>query len=274
MSFVRAVFSRRFMKNLLAGAVVLLVFPGLFYLYLGWYTGHGQRKAVPDVRGVNLSEAAKLLDESQLAMMVVDSVYTEGAVPGMVFEQSPPPFSEVKKSRTVYLTVYRTTPPMEQLKVAEGTNERVAEIILQNKGIRFDKQYEEHAYLAGMVVRVLYRGKELTPESGVQRGDRVTLIIGIRSNEKVEVPNLIGLTIDSALFVIADRRLAHGVTLYDHEVQTSEDSLMARVYRQHPSAEGEKPILVGTPVDVYLGINKTPETPETFDDLDDFDLDP
>lgn len=245
-------------------AVLLVLFiPGILYIYLGWYTGHGERHEVPDVRGITVQEASDKIESAELSYLIVDSVYTEGAVPGMVFEQSPLPFSEVKRDRTVYLTVYRSTPPSETLKVAEGTNERVAEIILQNKGIRFEKQFEEHAYLSGMVVRVLHRGKELNPESQVKRGDKVTLVVGMKSNEKVPIPNLSGLSLDSALNVLSNVRLAHGVTLYDRDVLTEEDSLASRVYRQTPSAESDKPILVGSPVDLFLGLK-----PDDFFDQD------
>ncbi len=264
MGILRQLFTKRFLKNVIAGIAIALIFPVVLYIYLDWYTGHGVRLIVPDLRGVTVSDAMKTLEDETLVGLVVDSVFTEGAVSGMVFEQSPAPFAEVKRGRTVYLTVYRTTPPSETLKVDEGMNERVAEIILQNKGIRFDKQYEEHAYLSGMVIRVLQRGRELTPDSRVKRGDRVMLIVGMRSNERIPIPNLVGLTVDSANQLLLDRRLAQGVTLYDSEIVTAEDSLNARIYRQNPSVDPDKNILVGTPVDVFVGLGKAPEADDFF----------
>lgn len=256
--------------NVLAALLLVVVMPIVLYLYLGWYTGHGDRRTVPDVRGLSVSMAEQELEGEELSLLIVDSIYTEEAVPGMVFEQSPPPFAEVKRGRSVYLTVYRTTPPSEQLKVSEGTNERVAEIILQNRGIRFEKQYEEHAYLSGMVVRVLHRGKELEPTNLIKRGDKVTLIIGMRSNEKIPMPELRGLTLDSARMVIYDTRLALGATLYDKDVLSAEDSAACKVYRHVPSADETKPILVGTPIDLYLGLKDI--SPEDFIDASDDDL--
>ncbi len=274
MSFIRFLFSKRFFKNLFAAVLLVIVVPVILYLYLGWYTGHGDRRAVPDVRGLSVAMAEQELENEELSLLVVDSIYTEEAIPGMVFEQNPAPFSEVKRGRVVYLTVYRTTPPSEQLKVSEGTNERVAEIILQNRGIRFEKQYEEHAYLAGMVVRVLHRGKELEPTSLIKRGDKVTLVIGMRSNEKIPMPELRGFTLDSARMVLSEKRLALGATIYDIDVLSAEDSAACKVYRHNPSADDEKPILVGTPVDLFLGLKDI--SPDDFIDLEDdeFDDDP
>lgn len=274
MSFIRFLFSKRFFKNLFAAVLLVIVVPVILYLYLGWYTGHGDRRTVPDVRGLSVAMAEQELENEELSLLVVDSIYTEEAIPGMVFEQNPAPFSEVKRGRVVYLTVYRTTPPSEQLKVSEGTNERVAEIILQNRGIRFEKQYEEHAYLAGMVVRVLHRGKELEPTSLIKRGDKVTLVIGMRSNEKIPMPELRGFTLDSARMVLSEKRLALGATIYDKDVLSAEDSAACKVYRHIPSADDEKPILVGTPVDLFLGLKDI--SPDDFIDLEDdeFDDDP
>lgn len=266
MSLLRAVFSKRFFKNLFYTAFFGVVLLGALYLYLNVYTAHGEQQVVPDVRGVEVAKADELLKEAQLAMLVVDSVYTEGAQPGMVFEQSPEPFANVKEGRTVYLTVYRSTPPMEKIGVAEGMNERVAEIILQNKGLRFEKQYEEHAYLSGMVIRVLHKGKALSNESTVKRGDKVTLVVGMMSNEKVQVPSLIGLSLDSAVYLLSDRRLALGATLYEGEIATAADSTAARVYRQNPAFDANRTITVGTPVDLFLRVGPAPDANSVDDD--------
>lgn len=266
MSLLRAVFSKRFFKNLFYTAFFGVVLLGALYLYLNVYTAHGEQQVVPDVRGVEVTTAEELLKEAELTMLVVDSVYTEGAQPGMVFEQSPEPFANVKEGRTVYLTVYRSTPPMEKIGIAEGMNERVAEIILQNKGLRFEKQYEEHAYLSGMVIRVLHKGKALSNESTIKRGDKVTLVVGMLSNEKVELPSLIGLSLDSAVYLLSDRRLAVGATLYEGEIATAADSAAARVYRQNPAFDANRTITVGTPVDLFLRVGPAPDANSVDDD--------
>lgn len=265
MSIFRAISSKRFAKNVLYSGIFGIVLLGGLYLWLSFYTAHGEQQVVPDVRGVELARAAELLEEATLELLVVDSVYSEGAQPGLVFEQSPAPFSNVKEGRTVYLTIYRSTPPMEKIGIAEGMNERVAEIILLNKGLRYEKQYEEHAYLSGMVIRVLHRGKALGKESAVKRGDRVTLVVGMLSNEKVSIPLLTGLSLDSAVYLLSDRRLALGATLYEGDIATTADSAAARVYRQNPAPDANRTITVGTPVDLFLRIGGAPDPAEGDD---------
>lgn len=259
MGLLRFIFSRSFLKNLLIALLFLLVVPAIGYLLLNWYTAHGENTVVPDVRGLELEAAGQTLDETFLQYLVVDSVFFEGGTPGAVFEQNPPPFAEVKENRVVYLTVYRSTPPAEAIKVEEGMSERVAEIILQNKGFKFEKQYEDHVYLAGMVVKVMHRGKVLQANDQLVRGEKVVLVIGKRSDERISVPDLRGLSLDSAQQVLNRIRLSVGTALYDRSVETEQDSLDARVYKQLPAADDEKPIPVGTPIDLFLGLIVTIE---------------
>ena len=262
MTLIQFIFSKRFLKNVLYALLFVVLLPAIIYIYLNWYTGHGTHVTVPDVRGLVVAEAGAALEDAELSFVVIDSVYSEEGQAGAVFEQSPQPLAEVKSDRAVYLTVFRSTPPAETIKIAEGMNERVAEIILQNKGIKFSKQYEEHVYLAGMVVRVLHKGKVLKPESQIERGSKVTLVIGRRSDEKVAIPQLAGLSIDSATAVLARARLVLGMQLFDAEIVSPEDSAAARVYRQSPAAGTDRTILVGSPIDVFIGFkNPVPTDP-------------
>lgn len=271
MALIQFIFSKRFLKNVLYALLFVVVLPAIIYIYLNWYTGHGTHVTVPDVRGLAVTEAGTKLEDAELNFVVIDSVYSEEGQPGAVFEQTPQPFAEVKSDRAVYLTVYRNTPPAETIKIAEGMNERVAEIILQNKGIKFSKQFEEHVYLAGMVVRILHNGKVLTPESQIERGSKVILVIGRRSDEKVTIPPLAGLSIDSATSVLSRSKLVLGMQLFDAEILTPEDSAAARVYRQSPAAGSDRTILVGSPIDVFVGF-KSPAPEEVTSDPDQLDV--
>lgn len=255
MGILRFLFSKRFAKHLLAAIVLVVVLPGILYLYLGWFTQHGETVVVPDVRGLNVEEAGRILEEQQLGFLVIDSIYSTSGERGSIFQQSPPPQSSVKESRDIYLTVYRQTAPSEVLKVDEGMDERVAEIILENKGIVFEKRFEEHQLLHGMVVKVIQKGEELSPDAKVRKGDRVTLVIGQRSDEKTGVPELIGFPLDTVRTKLAEARLSLGSTLYDGSVENANDSMLARVYAQSPSFDDNLEVPAGSIVDVFLTID-------------------
>ncbi len=238
--------------------VFIAVVSGIFYIYLRMYTDHGDALEVPDIRG-NASEIATAqLEDMGLRAVVIDSVYSENSKGGFVFEQSPLPGSKVKEDRLIYLTVYRKTPPAEIVGVKEGMNERVAQIILQNKGIKFDVQYEENHLLDRMVIRVLHRGTKLKPTSQVKKGDRVTLVVGQSSDGRVSIPSLRGLTLEEAENILNGSRLTLGSTLFDFDVVTAQDSATARVYAQTPSPTSEPSNQVGSLVDIYLGFRAEP----------------
>lgn len=255
MGLLRFLFSKQFAKHLLVALILLLVIPGLLYLYLGWFTQHGESVVVPDVRGLRVDEAESVLKEQSLGYLVIDSVYAAGGERGTIFQQSPPPQSNVKETRDIYLTVYRQTAPSEVLKVEEGMDERVAEIILENKGITFEKRFEEHQLLHGMVVKVVQKGQELRPDAKVRKGDRVTLVIGQRSDEKTSVPNLIGFPLDTVRSRLSEARLSLGSTLYDGSVETANDSMLARVYAQSPPFDKKLEVPAGSIVDVFLTVD-------------------
>lgn len=222
------------------------------------YTDHGDALEVPDVRGNAAEVAAEILDDLDLRSVVIDSVYSENAQGGYVFEQSPIPGAKVKEDRLIYLTVYRKTPPAEILGVKEGMNERVAQIILQNKGIKFDVQKEENHLLDRMVIRVLHKGKKLNPASQVKRGEKVTIVVGESSDGRVSIPSLVGLTLQEAEILLSTSRLTLGSTLFDFDVVTARDSSTATVYAQTPSPTEEPSNQVGSLVDIYLGFRKEP----------------
>lgn len=255
MEILRFLFSKRFLKHLIIAVVIAVLLPGALYVYLHFFTRHGESVKVPDVRGLHIQKAAELLNGNTLNYVVIDSVYAENAERGTIFQQSPPAQSPVKEQRVVYLTIYRLTPPSEVLKVEEGMDERVAEIILENKGIRFEKRIEEHQLLHGMVVKVVKQGEELDPDARIKRGDRVTLVIGQRSDEKTLLPDMVGILLDTAIVQLADARLTLGSTLYDGSVLTKDDSLTARIYAQSPVFEEDKELEAGSIVDVFLSID-------------------
>lgn len=258
MSVLRFIFSKTFLKQLIYAVVlVTLVIVGTS-IYLKVYTDHGNAVVVPDVRNMDLNNAAEILEASDLGYLIIDSVYRAGATGGTILDQTPFPNAEVKTEREIYLTTYRISPPDELIKVKEGMNEGVAQIILQNKGIKYKTKYESNHLLSGMVVRVEYDGSSLEPDDRVARGEEVLLVIGKGGDEKVGVPNVVGMTLDSADQVLMSAQLSLGLPFYDQDVITSEDSAQARVYAQTPSSKRMSKVQIGSPVDVYLGFRNLP----------------
>lgn len=242
-----------FRKVILKVLLIYVFFFGLTWLFLHWYTDHGEFITVPELKGMKLDEAVKALEDRDLGYLVIDSIYDKKAEAGTVMEQSPVAESQVKDGRQVYLTIYSFSPPLEKLGIKEGDFAQVAMIKLNNKGIEFDTLYEDNNTYAGSIIKVTYKGRLTSPEDLIPKGDKVKLVIGRAVKSKSIVPDLHGLTcrqaeilLDSLNFV-CNCRFEPGINL-----PTAQDSASYRVCRQDPEHD---PILGASPgriVDLWL----------------------
>ena len=100
------------------------------------------------------------------------------------------------------------------------------------------------------VLEMSLNGKALEPGSVVDKGSAIDLVLGDGYGDtQVEVPDLIGLNLSEALFVIKGASLTPGSIIYSSSVK---DSLKAIVYKQIPSPDGFSTINQGEVVDLFL----------------------
>lgn len=74
-------------------------------LFLKGYTRHGQAIKTPDVVGLTQENAMEILEQANLYLEVVDSVYVEGKAPGTILDTTPRAGSRIKPQRTIFATV-------------------------------------------------------------------------------------------------------------------------------------------------------------------------
>ena len=230
---------------------MIVVVAGLWFS-LNIYTDHGNFVTVPHVEGLSIEQAEERFAVVGLDYFVRDSIWSAGAVGGLINDQLPDSGARVKTGRKVDLTIYRHAAESEQLGIREGDVGAVAILKLRNKGIEFIAEYESNVLLNGMVIRVERNGKKLEPDSRVTPGEDVKLVIGKLGDEKVWVPNCYGMSLDSAEIRLTGANLSLGSTLYEGEFITALDSAMARVYRQSPLPADEPSVLIGSSIDLWL----------------------
>ena len=63
---------------------------------LDLYTLHGKVTVVPDIVGKSMADAEKMLKKQHLTYEIVDSIYTEDALPGSIQDVQPKAGSKVK----------------------------------------------------------------------------------------------------------------------------------------------------------------------------------
>ena len=104
MNFIKFLFSKSFIKQLIFAFIALVVFGFLALKWLKSYTNHGTFVTVPELTGQTYDAAQKLIKEHELRSEVQDSSsYNPNYPKGAVIEQDPLAGSQVKEDRKIYL---------------------------------------------------------------------------------------------------------------------------------------------------------------------------
>ena len=234
--------------------VVLALVAGIIILvsliaWLRTYTEHGVEVEVTDVRGLVEAEARPLLEAQGLILVVIDSTYSDKVPFGTIVEQDPKPNSHAKHGREVYVTINATTKRQVTMPNLQDISYRQAETTLRGLGLRVDSTYEYRpSAFRDLVLDVKVGGVSVAPGTKVPVGTRVRLVVGFgRGTEHVEVPSVIGMTLQDARSLLLRHRLTVGAVYYD---EASEEGATQFIYRQIPNM-GEK-LLEGETVTLYL----------------------
>lgn len=264
MGFIKYIFGTEGRKILIKIFAVYIVIAIGAWLFLAWYTDHGQQVAVPDLTGKSLDEAAVMLEERLLEVLVVDSIYDRNGKGGIIVSQDPKPDAKVKEGRQVFVTVFRKLPPQETINIAEGDFAAVAFIKLKNKGIDYTVKEVPNNSLIGAVISITHKGKRIKPGDTIARGDKVVVTIGVATESNVIVPNLVGLNYYEAMAKLDSLNLL-GQAFFMYDVQSSADSAVGKVCDQDPAFDPESP---GVPPGKLVDF-KLYNTPCPSDDIPD-----
>ncbi len=253
-TFFAFLISRVFWINLLIAAFVVLaiVFGSLHYLKS--YSMHGDTIVVPDFSNIPIEDLDKMISNHELRYLIVDSVYSDAHKRGVVVNQNPDPKSEVKRNRKIYLTVNATLPPMVTMRDMVGLSKRQAISMLQAMGLELDSLVYKPDICLDCVLDQRYKSEHIAAGTKLEKGEKVTLVLGSGDQGRVMIPNLTGLSYAEATEIIYLNSLAPGSVILCEGCETSEDSLKAIVYRQIPmfSGGGRSVIPMGSPIDLYL----------------------
>lgn len=195
-----------------AGIVVLgLVLVILFdQLIMPSYTRHGRGLTVPDVTKMSLPEARIMLERSGLRDSLLDQRFNPDLPPEYVVDQSPEPGSIVKPNRMIYLTINTTSRPQVTVPDTRNLSLRNAELQLRNYGLTVG----EISYVSSLFKNSVVE-QSVPPGTQVDRGTPVNLVVsdGLGQN-RVDLPQLIGLPLVEAQIMLRERNLRIGSVLY------------------------------------------------------------
>ena len=251
---LRILKNKWFWINLVLGILIIIAFFWGTIKYLDLYTKHGESITVPDIDSMTLTEVEALLRGKNLEYHIMDSVYNPDFRPHEVISQTPPPGSKVKENRKIYVSVRALNPPQLKVPNVEEKSLNSAIRILENNGFKVGRTiYKPYPY-ANSVIEIQQKGKRLEPGAELPQGAVIDLLVGSGvGDSKVSVPNLAGMTLEEAEFLLTGGyNLNIGFTKYHSEVRTRLDTINSVIYRQIPEPTEEEILRWGEAIDVFL----------------------
>jgi beta-lactam-binding protein with PASTA domain len=165
-------------KTILLAILVLAVYLFLSMVFTGWYTRHGQSIKVPKVSGMPIENATELLDDNDLELVIIDSVFNEDMKPNTIVEQDPQPDLSVKPGRKIYVTVNTgIVPKVKMPKLINGSS-NLAKVLLQNSGLKLGRvDSVKSTFGPGLVIRQKFKGLDIAPNTQLEKGSIIDIIV-------------------------------------------------------------------------------------------------
>lgn len=163
----------------LALVVLIIAFWGTT-IWMKKYTRFGEALEVPDVYGMRIDKAIVLLESEKFLVEVIDSVYRPDLEKMDVADQDPKPGSMVKSGRKIYLTINSLDKPKVNAPRLKNVSFNLAKALIKNAGLRLGQVTTYKTTLGdGLVLEQFYRGDTLYPNTLIEKGAYIDLLISI-----------------------------------------------------------------------------------------------
>lgn len=176
--FLKKITTNIYVRNVLLMLILAVILIAITLFCLNKYTRHNESIEVPDLKELQVQDAASIIASSSLRYEVVDSVYNQDGVPGAIVEQIPLGKSHVKEGRTIYLTVQAKSEQLVSMPDLEDASLRQAEALLKALGFsrinieKVSSQYQD------LVFGVAYRGVTVKAGQKIPKNSVLTLRVG------------------------------------------------------------------------------------------------
>jgi len=251
MSFLKYVFSKWLVVNVLLAIVLVVI--GYFVTIgtLEKLTLHGETITVPDIKTYTLDEVDKTLNELSLKYKVIDSsAYTTEFPKHSVIKQSPASGSEVKKGRVIYLTINAGGYSTMKVPYLIGKTNRQAVSYLQAVGFKVGKFEYRKDIGKNVVLDLKHNGHVIDTLTVLPKQSVIDLVLGTGYGMgKTHLPYMIGDELEKAKQKLVEVSLNLRDVKYDEEEQ---EGVKYFVYRQYPEFDEDRKLDMGRGVDLWL----------------------
>lgn len=181
----------RWLINIAAGLALLGLMTWGVFLWMNWYTNHGEEVVVPNLKGITYEQAAEKLDEANLRYVLFDSIYNADLKRNSIADQDPLPGSMVKPKRLVYLTVNSLDKPKVKMPRLVDQSFNLSKMLLKKAGLELGEVYYKYDEIGHNLVLEQKLNSRNVPEGKLlDKGTSIDLVVA--TNRKTIVSDTSG----------------------------------------------------------------------------------
>jgi beta-lactam-binding protein with PASTA domain len=180
MSFLKFIFSKTFLIQLVLAALALVLIAFILLQWLDFSTNQDQKIVVPNLARLSLDRVDDKLDELDLRREILDSAnYNPDYPPYSVIDQVPLAGKIVKENRKIYLTLN----PSGYRKVEIPDNlirrtRRQVEPTLRSLGFQIGTITYKPDVAPDAVLELRHNGRKVEPGDKLMKTSRIDLVLG------------------------------------------------------------------------------------------------
>lgn len=245
---------KKLYKNLLLAVVALvLLFVG-WLKYLDYYTLHDSFIKVPDFNDMQITQLDSVVEANNIRFVIIDSIFDRSRTKGVVVNQDPEPFTDVKRNRKIYLTINSLQSRKVNFPDIYDLSLRQAIRKLEKNGLEVGRLEYRADIATNKVLDYKINGIKIDVGQELYFGTVVDLLVGKGlSKQSVIVPNLIGLTRLEANIILKSTSLNIGSEIFKSSVS---DSSTAVIYKQFPVGNDDNTLNIGSAIDLFFDNEK------------------
>ncbi len=248
MGFLYFLGRKKFYKHLGFAILITIIIFWLAFGLLRLYTSHGKTLVVPDFYGATLKHIQEEGLEKQFTFVVMDSVYDPSKEKGMIIQQDPLPYSNVKKHRKVYITIVAKMPEKVIMPDLVDLTLRQALVTLKGVGLKVELLTYVPHFAENAVLEQRYQEHQISMDTMIDKGTKIELVIGDGyKRNNVPVTLLIGRKQKDARRML----LQSSFNIGNEYFLDGRDTTHARVYKQEPSWDADTMLSHGTFIDLW-----------------------
>lgn len=261
LGFIR---KKSFWRGVMYAAGIYLLLFILVVIGLKLYTHHGKSFPVPDFKGLQPDRVKELAKDKNLRIKIVDSTFIAYLPKGSVIDQHPRPGINVKRKRTIFLTINAFNQVKVEMPDVVGVSYRQGKAILERRGLKVGKLIYKPDFAENNILEQRFDGEEVKKGTMIEKGQYIDLVLGNGlGRSSSPVPELFQLPYTRAINEINDAYFNVGHVSFDTSVISYNDTLNAMVYKQRPAFSETRRAVMGSKIDIWLTVN-----PELFPEAD------